>query len=117
MGLGGAYSSAMRTLSPEHIALIAANHKLVNQLNDQKAQHAAELAVLRQELAAAQGTITDLQAAHARCHRRLRESEAALQDLQAHQAQLRAENADLQRQLRACDNVRRLISEAAQGTP
>jgi hypothetical protein len=49
MGLGGAYSSAMRTLSPEQLALMAASRKLVNQLNDQKAKHEAELAALQTE--------------------------------------------------------------------
>jgi chromosome segregation ATPase len=115
MGLGGAYSIAMRTLSPEQLDLMAANRKLVNQLNDQKAKHEAELATLRQEMAAARVATADLQALNASWHRQLRDRDAALQDLQAGHERLRAENADLRRRLQACDNVNRLIAEVARG--
>ena len=115
MGLGGAYSSAMRTLSPGQCELMAANRKLVNQLNDQKAKHEAELAALRQELAATHYAVTELQALNASCHRQLRERDAALQDLQVRHQNLQAENAELRCRLQACDNVNRLIAEVARG--
>src|SRR5215469_15465244 len=110
MGIGGAYSSAMRTLSPEQLDLMAANRKLVNQLNDQKAKHQAELAALRQDLTATRDAVAHLQALNASCHRQLRERDAALQDVQVRHERLRTENADLRRRLQACDNVNRLIA-------
>jgi hypothetical protein len=116
MRLGGAYT-AMQKLSPEQLELTAANRKLVNQLNEQKLKHEAELAALRQELAAAHYAMTELQALNASCQRQLRERDAALQDLQVCHESLQAENFALRERLRQCANVHRLIVEAARGDP
>ena len=64
-------------------------------------------------LAAAYATVKDLQAANDALRRQLQERQAALQDLRADNERLRTENADLRRRLQACDNVSRLITEAA----
>ena len=64
-------------------------------------------------LAAAYATVKDLQAVNDALRRQLQERQAALQDLRADNERLRTENADLRRRLQACDNVSRLITEAA----
>ncbi len=113
MGLGGAYSSAIKTTSADQVELILARREHAKQLDDLKAKHNAELVALRQELAAARDAVKTWQAGHDALRRRLQERETALQDLQVGHASLQTENIDLRRRLQACDNVSRLITEAA----
>jgi hypothetical protein len=97
--------------------LKAANFKLVGQINDLKSKHTSDLAALRKQLNAAHEGLTLQQVAINDQRRQLQECATVLQDLQATIEGLRSENVDLRRRLQACDNVHRLIIEAARGDP
>jgi cell division protein FtsB len=66
-------------------------------------------------LAAAYAKVNDLQAVVDALRRQLQERDAAQRNLRAELESLRTENAELRRRLQACDNVNRLITEAARG--
>jgi chromosome segregation ATPase len=99
----------------EQIDHKAVNRKLVNEINEQKTKHTADLIALRKELRAAHEAVTLLQAAVDGKGRQLQERTTEAQGLRATIESLQAENADLRRRLKACDNVHRLILEAARG--
>jgi hypothetical protein len=65
-----------RVIVGEQLELMAVRREHARQLNDQRAKHDAELAGLRQQVAAARVATADLQALNASWHRRLRECDA-----------------------------------------
>jgi hypothetical protein len=120
MGAGKFYAAhaAIEKADPVGYRLAIAENKHERQLRELRADHAAELASVRRELAAAQATLRQAQADADHRQRQFEIANAACrQDLETARAALneaKAQNEQLRRRLKQCDAVSRLIAAATQ---